>query len=94
MKTWAKRSAEELVLDAEKRKEGKAERDFLREFRPSEIGDLITLLIAGGQLITHNQDSGTWGYDHIVNYKGYSFRGHTLDQLADGILNRDYTSVS
>ena len=88
--TWKQRSAEELVMDAEKRKEGKIMPGFEREFRHCEIGDLITLLMAGGRLIAHNQDA-VQGYNHDVTYEGYSFRENTTDRLADGILNRDNT---
>ncbi len=86
---WNQRSAEEILNDAERRKEGKDAPGFIREFRYCEIGDMITLLMAGGQLKSHNMDTGR-EYEHIVQYAGYSFLNRTYNPLPDGILNRNY----
>lgn len=91
--TWQQRSAEDLVKDAERRKQGKMAPGFTLECRiNTRIGDLVTLLMAGGQLKYQNCNTGI-DYQHVVEYQGYSFMGRTRDPLPEGILDRDYATA-
>jgi hypothetical protein len=87
---WGGDSAEALIEDAERRKEGKVAKDFKREFRHCEVGDLVTLLMAGGELVENNIDL-QFERGYRVKLQGYTFEARTVQPLPSGIVDRDYS---